>query len=191
MLYLSCPAQWGGLDCGSEEIQVGGTGLLHYINYQTCKLGFESCFKFQTLTHQAKGNSGFLDLEFWFKPILNCEDAARRLLTLSAVRIRSLWGVNGPFWLFSAPWSESEHLSCVGGEKIGNVLWEMAVLNFQNLFLWKKVFVLRRSSTLHSLCSEWMSTSAERNEAVMLLAALWERLPFHRWCWCWGHVLAW
>lgn len=136
VLYLSCPAQWGGLDCGSQENQVRGTGLLHYISYQTCKLEFEFCFEFCSLSHGATGNSGFLDL--WFQPTLSCEDAARLLSTLSTVWIRrSLWGANGPFWLFSAPWSQSEHLSCVGGEKVR--MWNDS-LNFQNLFLWKKLF---------------------------------------------------
>lgn len=185
VLYLTCPAQQESLDCGSQEIQVGVTSLLHCISYQTCKLGFESCFEFQTLTHQAKGNSRFLDPKFWFKPILSCEGAARLLLRLSSVQTgRSLWGVNGPFWLFSAPWSQSEHLYYAGACLVGNVLWEMAVLSFQNLFLWKKVSVLKRNSTFHSLCSEWMGTSAGQNEAAMLLAELGVRLSFHRWCWC-------
>jgi len=55
----------------------------------------------------------------------------------------------------------------------------MAILNFQNLFPWKEVSVLRWNSTFHSLGSEQMSTSAEQNEAVKLRAALGERLPFH------------
>lgn len=109
--------------CGSQEIRVRGTGLPHYIFYQTCKLEFEFCFEFCTLTHCAIGNSVFLDL--WFKPTWSCEDAARLLLTLSTVWAgRSLWGANGPFWLFSAPWSQSEHLSCVGGGKVCNVRWQ-------------------------------------------------------------------
>lgn len=117
------PCSAGRLDCGSQEIQVRGTGLLHYVSYQTCKLEFEFCFEFCTLTHRAIGNSVFSDL--WFKPTLSCEDAARLLLTLSTVWTgRSLCGANGPFWLFSAPWSQSEHLSCVGGGKVCNVKWQ-------------------------------------------------------------------
>lgn len=126
VLYLSCPAQRGGLDRGSQEIQVRGTGLLHYISYQTCKLEFESYFKFHMLTHWAIGNSVFSDL--WFKPTWSCEDAARLLLTLSTVWIgRRLWGANSSFWLFSASRSQSEHLSWVGGGKVRNVLCEMTV----------------------------------------------------------------
>lgn len=135
VLYLSCPAQWGGMDCGSQEIQVRGNASL----YQTCKLEFEFYFEFCTLTHRAIGNSVFLDL--WFKPTW---DAARLLLTLSTVWIgRSLWGANGPFLLFSAPWARVS--ICVGGGKVCNVKWQFQlpkVISVQEAVLRREMVAL-------------------------------------------------
>lgn len=48
-------------------------------------------------------------------------------------------------------------MSSTGSEKIGNVLWEIAILKFQDLISGKKVHVFRRSRAFHAPCSDLWS----------------------------------